>query len=353
MSKVNIVPLEKKMTEPEYRALPYLSYSMLAGVAKDPASILNKEFKQTKSLLYGSVVDCLLFDGEEEFRKKYAIMDYDGPTDIVKEVVDQVYEKYLETKDSFLFNEKAKLKDLYDSVLQTARELDYGGKNWKDDTIVSKIVNEGGSDYFDFLKLNIGKTMIDAWMYERAINSVYVLQNHEFSKEYLTKTGDHIEIIYQYPIIWSYDGEKCKSLLDILYIDHKKKIMIPVDLKTTYDDVLEFPKNYVKWKYYIQAAFYSKAVSYLKLEYSHLFDYTVLLFRFMVISSMDTKRPLIWLTNEKDLVAGELGGTLPSGEKVKGFKQLIEDYKWHKEKELYSYPKEVFDNKGHLDLGIF
>lgn len=352
MSEVTIVPIQKSMTEPEYRALPYLSYSMLAGVDKNPSNILNTEFKQTKSLLYGSVVDCLLFDGEEEFRKKYAIMDYDGPTDIVKEVVDQVYEKYIESKDSFLFNKNAKLKDLYDLVLQTARQLDYGGKNWKDDTIVSKIVNEGGSDYFDFLKLNIDKTMIDAWMYERAINSVYTLQNNDISKSYLTQK-EGIEIQYQFPIIWNYDGEKCKSLLDILFIDHNTKTIIPVDLKTTYDDVLEFPKNYLKWKYYIQAAFYTKAVHYLKLQYKHLFDYKVESFRFMVISSNDTKRPLIWLTNEKDLVAGELGGVLKDGTKVRGFKDLINDYKWHKEHDLYSYPREVYDKIGHLELDVF
>ena len=144
--------LVKKYTEPEYRALSYLSYSGLVGVDKSPANLLNLVFKVTKSLVYGSALDCLLFDGDEEFGKKYAILDYSGPTDAVKEVVDLVYEKYLETRNSFIFNKNTTLKELSESVLLSARQLEYGAKNWKDETIISKILNEGGIEYFNFLK---------------------------------------------------------------------------------------------------------------------------------------------------------------------------------------------------------
>ena len=347
-----IKKLVKNYTEPEYRALPHLSYSRLAGLDYDPSSLNDSTFKKTKSLIYGSAVDCLLFDGQEIFKKNFAILDYNGPTDIIQAVVDEVYDDYINNKDSWFFDENATLKTLKDNVLSTARKLDYGGKNWKDDTIINKIVSEG-SDYFDFLKENTGKTMIDAWMYERAINSVYVLQTHEFSKDYIIPKNKDIEIHYQFPIIWKYQGHDCKSLLDILYIDHKNKVIIPVDLKTSYDDVLMFPKSYIKWKYYIQASFYTKAVSYLKLEYPHLFDYKIDNFRFMVISSNDSSRPIIWMTNQKDIMCGEFGGTLRNGETVTGYKELINAYEWHTNENLYKYPKKVYDKKGHLDLNVF
>jgi len=346
--------LVKKYTEPEYRKLPNLSYSGLAGVDKNPANLLNNGFKMTKSMIYGSVVDCLLFDGQEDFKEKYAILEYDGPTDTVKDIVDAVYSSYIETKGSFLFSKDATLKSLSDTVLRLARQMEYGAKNWKDETIVNKIINEGGNEYFNFLQENIDKVVVDPWMYERAINSIETLTNHEFSKKYLVPEHEDIEIHFQYPIDWVYDGVPCKSLLDILYIDHREKQIIPVDLKTTYDNVLMFPPNYVKWKYYIQAAFYSKAVSYLKLEYPNIFNYSVEQFRFMVISSTDTKRPLVWMTSKNDIVAGELGGVIQSDNQyVKGFKQLIEEYKWHIKTEQYDFPKEAYELNGHLKLNVF
>lgn len=351
-----MVKLERKYTEPEYRALDMLSYSKLAGVDKDPANILSEGMKLTKSLIYGSAVDCLIFDGEEEFYKKFALLDYKGPSDKIVEVIDDVFEQYKSLKDSSFFftgeiEDLSKSTLLDDNILNTARRLEYGASNWKDETIIKKI-KEDGSNYFNFLKDNEDKIMLDAWMLERAKNSVHVLKHHPFTSKYFTPV-EGVDIYFQFPVIWKYNGKECKSLFDILIIDHNNKIIKPVDLKTTYDDVLSFPYNYIKWKYYIQASFYSKSLSYLKLEYKELFDYKIDLFKFVVISSQDSKRPLVYKTTDVDILVGEHGGYLKDGTKIKGFKQLIEDMEWHIENEVYDFPKEVYDNKGELEFDIF
>lgn len=351
-----MVKLERKFTEPEYRLLPYISYSKLAGVDKNPANLLSDGMKLTKSLIYGSAVDCLAFDGEDRFWEKYALLDYKGPSDKIVEIIDSVFEQYMVLKQgSFLFSEEvtdlSKSTILDETILNTARGLEYGASNWKDETIIKKVKEEGGT-YFNFLKQNEGKQMLDAWMYERARNSVHTLFNHEFTKQYFNEE-EGVDIYFQYPLIWKYNGLDCKCLFDILIIDHNKKVIKPVDLKTTYDDVLLFPQNYVKWRYVIQSSFYTKSIQYLKLQYPELLSYNTEFFKFVVISSQDSRRPLVYQTTDVDLYVGEFGGKLTDGTKVKGYKQLITDLMWHEESQIYDFPKEVYDNKGHLTFDVF
>src|SRR5690606_32819587 len=82
--------LEKLMTEPEYRQVDAISYSKLAGVAKSPASLIATEKLETPSLTYGSAVDTYAFDGEEEFKKKFAIMSGDPPSTTIETIVNEV-----------------------------------------------------------------------------------------------------------------------------------------------------------------------------------------------------------------------------------------------------------------------
>ena len=349
--KLNIV---KEMTEPEYRKLPYLSYSLLAGVDKSPANINRDNFEMTSSLIYGSAVDVLAFDGKEEFKKKFAVLDHNAPSDAVKKIVDEVFERNeSREKTGFLLTEINSLDSplLDNEIYEVARGQDYGAANWKKETIIGKVRKEG-TKYFDFLSENKGKLMLDGFMYEKARNSVKTLYEHEFTRSYMNPE-DGVEIFFQFPIIWSYKGFDCKSLLDIFIIDHNKQMIKPVDLKTSFDDVMYFPVNYIKWKYYIQAAFYSRAVSYLKLKHPQLLNYAVDYFKFIVISSNNPIKPLVYTTTDQDLEYGEYGGTLRNGQEVKGFDQLIDDYRWHIENGKYQYPREVYEKNGELEFKVW
>ena len=348
--------LERLMTEPEYRALPHISYSALAGVDKSPANLL-KTMEMTESMIYGSAVDVLAFDGEDEFNNKFALMDYKAPSDKVQAIVNSIYEDSQSWGESFLLQDAVDdlLSDtIDDKILKFAKQHEYGtgGKYvWKDETIIRK-VKEEGNEYFKFLKHSEGKMMLDASMNERARNSVNTLYTHDFTQHYFNEYSG-IEIYPQFPIVWKYGGKDCKSLLDILKIDHNKKKIYPIDLKTSFDDVMYFPYNYIKWRYYIQAAFYTKAVQYFKMTVPELFNYTVEPFKFIVISSQNPYKPLVYNTTLADLYNGEYGGKLQNGNEIRGFKQLIIDMEWHKEKELYQYPKEVYDKNGHLELNVW
>ena len=63
------------ITEPEYRARPELSYSTISTYETLGFSGLDHLFdrKETPSLLLGSVVDCLITGGWDEFNSLFCI----------------------------------------------------------------------------------------------------------------------------------------------------------------------------------------------------------------------------------------------------------------------------------------
>ena len=340
--------LVKLMSEPEYRQVQAISYSMLSGVSKTPASLLNTTKLDTPSLTYGSAVDTMAFDGEEEFKKKFCVNSGVSPSAIVEKITRQVMSGIILTHGDYV----GELDDYNDLILNTAVALEYG-KGWKDETIIRKIKDEGGRDLYNFTKENRDKKILDTIQYENVLNSVNTLYTHEFCRKWFT-TEENEEVVFQFPILWSYNGKACKSLFDIIKIDHKNKIIYPVDLKTSFDHVLAFPMNFLKWKYVIQSSFYYDALVYFKLSRPDLMDYTIDYMRFVIISSNDPMKPLVYKTTITDYYAGKLGAKLTrTGEFIKGYQELITDMEWHISENKYDYPKEVYDKNGELELNLF
>lgn len=340
--------LVKLMTEPEYRQVNAVSYSMLSGVSKTPASLLNTTKFETASLTYGSAVDTLAFDGEEVFKSKFAVNSCASPSDIIEKIVKEIIVLVKESKGSL----DGTLDEYDDLILSVAKAKEYG-KGWHDPTVLRKVKDEGGRDLFAFVQENENKLILDTLQYQNVINSVHTLYTHEFCSKWLN-AGDDEEVVFQFPILWTYKGIPCKSLFDIIKIDHKNKVIYPVDLKTSYDHVLGFPKNFLKWNYSLQASFYSDALVYYKLQNKDLFTYRIEPFRFIIISSQDPMKPLVYKTTEMDLWVGKHGGKIKgTGEYVRGYEQLIEDMQWHQGNNLYDYPRHVYEVSGELLLDVF
>jgi hypothetical protein len=340
--------LVKTMTEPEYRQYSAISYSMLSGVSKSPASLIASDKESTSGLIYGSAVDTYVFDGEEEFKKKFALNIGVSPSQIVEKITKDTMTAIIQTKGQL----EGELDDYDNLILDIATALEYG-KGWKPETIIRKVKDEGGKDLFSFTKENEGKKILDQFQYDNVINTANTLYTHEFSKKWLT-ANENEEVVFQFPIIWKYKGRECKSLFDIIKIDHVNKVIYPVDLKTSYDHVLSFPVNYFKWNYVLQASFYTDALKYFKLQHKELFDYRIDNFRFLVISSQDPFRPLVYKTTEVDIYTGKYGGRLKhKGYDIKGFDILINDMEWHLENQMFDYPREIYDSKGEIEFDVF
>ena len=96
----------------------------------------------------------------------------------------------------------------------------------------------------------------------------------------------------------------CKALLDMVVIDDELQTVQPIDIKTTG----EYPENFhrvaKRFRYDIQAAFYTLALSYAYPEY------TILPFQFLVESTVASAigTPLLYTCTESDLLIGRYGG---------------------------------------------
>lgn len=313
------------LTKDNYRKYPAIHYSLLSKLSKDPKGVLSEEKDFSDGITFGDALDILLTQGEKEFEEKYCVCKVDKPTGQMGDFVDAFYK----LKDSNLAYEVAGFKR--DSITK----------------VLGRFAKEG-EDYYNFLVQSEGKQVISYEMYMKVLDAISTLKSHPFTEVYFDKPRKGIEIKYQVPLLFKIDDSEGKCLLDILVIDHEKKIIYPLDLKSMGDYVNTFPASFMKWNYYLQASFYTYG---LKQLYP---DYTIDNFKFIVISSLQLNKPLIYKCSDEDLLVGELGGVNKiTNKKIKGWRQLYEDYLWHLNNNLWEYPREVYENNGEVELGMF
>ena len=316
------------MTEKEYRDHPGINYSLLSKVASSPVGLDDK--RETDFFTMGSLVDCLCTN-PDEFNDIYYVSTTPAPSDAMA-----AYCKVLaETADAQAAWEASGLKS--DPAVPP--------KNGGD----SKYEKEGKAYFRDLIR-GKGKKVIDFETNAKATSLANQLKNNQFTGKFFDKEDNE----YQYAIEWQYHGRTCKSLLDIIHIDHDNRTIRPVDLKTTGKSVLSFARSYIDYKYYLQAAFYTAALEYALKHDPNLMawqDYRILPFQFVVIGVNDANPPHIFEVSEQDLFVGEYGGRINGRDyDIKGFQQLIDDLEEHRDTNQWEYRHEVYDNDGVIPL---
>ena len=174
------------------------------------------------------------------------------------------------------------------------------------------------------------------------------------------ETSKDVEILDQLAIYFSYCGIDCKALLDRVIIDHKNKTIQPIDFKTMGDQTLYFPKSLRQRRYDIQAAFYTEALKSKKVYET----YEILPFKFIVESTVNPGNPLVFTCSSELLDIGKNGRqpyklcdkpysfehiTYMKFDEIKGFHQLIEDYKWYMENE-FEKSRKIVESQGEFQL---
>ena len=219
-----------------------------------------------------------------------------------------------------------------------------------------KFVESGAQAYYNTLMNKPEGILVSQDLYDRAVAMAEALLTDERCSKYIVPGSfENSDYLFQFPIYWQFNGILCKSLLDNLIVDHENKTIQPIDIKTTGDGVYDFSYSFIKWRYYIQASFYTYAVEYWKssLDASEMYqgknisDYLVLPFKFIVASKMFiSEPPLVWTVDQETLQMGAHGTTLATGRKIKGFIELLEELKWHKETNSWEHKKEVYQQGG-------
>lgn len=292
-----------KVTEEEYRADPALSYSTLSRFNREGFDNLSHLFDKTESpsLLFGSLVDCLLTGTMEEFNIRFLVADFPELPDKQKEVVEALHRN---------FGDRLKWEDLeVSSISEILNQLKYQ-PNWKPETRV-KVIREVGKEYYDLLTLAEGKSVVTQRLYQDALDCAEALRKAESTKWYFQPNNPFskdIERLYQLKFKGIYEDINLRCMADLIIVDHINKIVYPCDLKTSFKPEWRFYKSFIEWGYWIQAQLYWYIIRQCMDSDEYFKDFKLADYRFIVICNK-TRKPLVWeFPHTKAITDLELGG---------------------------------------------
>lgn len=342
------------MTREEYFEYGAVSRSLLVELNKHPKAAkrmmdegMNEE---SEALLIGDAFDTLMFDGQEVFDEKFHIMKLENPFTDGRTLLG----KYMNSCIELVKTSDHTISDIYSFAYELVKT-----KTSNEDTLREEFKNGGGTYYLSELKTSLEKPTLTQDQYNQLIAMKYQLLDNPFVNRYFVENPikgaekyheNNCDLYYQLPILWTEDGVECKALLDIVEVDHEKKVITPIDLKTTSAKNHSFDGSIIKYEYYYQAAFYHLAIE--NWKNIHYPDYKVTNFRFVFSEKSCTFEPLIYQMNENDINIATYGGQR-NGYPVRGIKGLLNDLKWHMENDLWEYRKAEYESNGVIISDLF
>lgn len=354
----------RKETQDYYNNLA-LSQSELKLLLDDPKKF--KEFKDrqaqgiqensedAKHFLLGSAVDCMLTS--TDFLEEFHVSSLENkPSDNVRNIINSVFSTAIQKGNDREFT------NFKSEILEACNNFEYY-PNWKDETRVNKILEN--YNYWRDLVVSEGKKVLSAEEYLTVRNVVASIKNHKFTKNLFEMVACNGEILYQFPIFFNHKNIDCKALLDMVIINSVDKTIQPIDIKTTSGRTVHFPTSFRKYRYDIQAAWYTLALEYYKNSSIFYSDYKVLPFKFIVESTTDIGRPLVFTCSKETLYTGRYGveesiqtrlifpnETTANGNKAlkyKGFETLLDELIKLRNTD-FKYSSDILEVNGDVEL---
>lgn len=296
------------ISEPEYRQLPELSYSTLSTYESLGFNGLDHLFdrKESPSLTLGSCVDAIITGGEEEFNNLFFVADFPSIGDKELQIVNHLFDNY-----SSNYVRLDVIPATY--ILDAANTFEFQ-KNWKDDTRI-RVVTERCSLYYS-LKYEAGsKTIISRDTYNDVLNCVNALRESPATRGYFAPDDElsPIRRYYQLKFKARFGGVGYRCMADELIVDYDKKVIYPIDLKTSLGCLeWDFQQNFKKWHYYIQARLYWRLIKANIEADSYFKDFTLEDYRFIIVNPKSLT-PLVWkfpLTKSKGTLIDDDGNEI-------------------------------------------
>ncbi len=314
------------------------------------------EYDEIKSLKIGSAVDMLLQPGgKEDYELTYHIAGSDKtPSETVGKMLRQIFDHASQRLEQAAFGmpdvivkdeiQKLLLTDVEDLVLNACNDAEY----YMNRTNESRMKEICKADYyFEALKEAYGKTVLSQEEHNTIKSIVSSFKSNVRTKDYfdesLFKDNPNLDIYFQKIIYFKYRGYDCKAMLDILVVDKSSKdrvIIVPVDIKTTFDTTLNFISPVKAYRYDIQGAWYTLALQNSSLVKELLVakrDYLINKFKFLVETTSigNQGSPLVFTASKKLMQIG-LKGRAPivdmDGDQVRpgimGIEQLMVEYEF-------------------------
>lgn len=286
--KKSLKDISWNVSEETYREDKSYSYSTLAKFDREGFEKLSSLFDKvdSPSLLFGSMVDTLLTDGQEAFDNRFFVACFPDIQDSQINVVKRIFELTGGLEDWDKIDTSVFLHAIDECAYQT---------NWRPETRV-KVIKEKCEQYYNLLVVAKDKTIISSEQYADAQACVDLLKTSEATKWYFADDNpfdDSIERLYQLKFKGEYEGIGLRCMADLIIVDHKNKIIYPCDLKTSYKAEWNFFKSFIEWRYFIQANLYAEIIRQNIKKDDYFKDFKITDYRFIVICNR-TRQPLVW-----------------------------------------------------------
>lgn len=295
-----------------------ISYSALKRLNVSPKIYkAHTEVEETDSMLLGSAFETYLCFGEEEFNKYFIVTRVEAPTGLML---------------SFC-------KELINlgSINYKNFEIAYERIDAKRDSLeqfISKWEKTSAKDYtLECLEAS-NKTVVSAAAYETIVKQTLKIKTSPFLQYIFDKPN------YQVPI-FKHDKERdlwLKGLADITF--EKDGILYIIDIKTTALGISGFLNTVLKYRYDLQASWYS-----------HIADRPCV-FQFLVVDTKYDDEPVMFQPTQEFIDKARDGFTLNNGRKFKGWQQLLDELVEHNKLDMWDYPMDVYKSNGIISLEI-
>lgn len=208
--------------------------------------------------------------------------------------------------------------------------------------------------YLELSSITEGKTPISKDELEQVQKCVMAIEENIFAKRYFIPCSKREKIFQpriEFDLITDKGAVPCTAILDGIIVDHEEKTIEPFDLKTTSKSVWDFPNSFIHNGYFRQAAFYSIALYAQQSPVKQYLeqDYKVKPFSFVVVETRPNAYGPVLLYEVKDQWLDKaFNGFTLQDRYYKGINELIDDFYWHVENNVWFLPKEVYLNEGRV-----
>lgn len=350
--KSNDTDIKVVGTDEEYRRIPRDSYSTLKELSASPLSYYKKyiersvKYTPSEDAIRGSITDCLLFT-PDQFEDRFIVSGVTPPSKLTNmgKFVEQLVKLTEQYSDNGVL--KAEFGDLcalaYKNVKYDFNGTEVAFKRESLEDVIKKFEGSDDERYYQEQRAALTKTVISSGILSNAQSLKSTLLSHR-NTDWLFN-NKHTKLA-QLQILVEIDGLPIKVMLDYVIIDHFSKTIYPYDLKVTWE-VLNFQRNYLVNKYYLQAGLYQSAVGiWAEKEYP---NYRVAPFQFILCHSPNQLAPSIIKLGDRDIEKAWYG-FFSKGYYYPGIKELIEDVKWHKENNVYNERRVNYLKRGITEL---
>ena len=272
--------------------MPELSYSILSRFQSVGFNIDKlQESVSSPSLTFGSAVDAIITGGQEEFERNFMVVDLPNIPDSASNCVRIIWNKY---KDTYKH-----LNEIPMDILNTELQLNgfWPNSRYSAQARINGFFKNPVEDYYQLNYIAENKSIITTELHMQILQAVNALKTSPATKNYFAEDNpwdNSIERLYQLKFRADLNGVGYRCMMDECIVLHDKKLIIPVDLKTSCScEEKDFYFNFLQWHYQLQARLYSRILR-ANLDQDEYFkDFKILNYRF-IFCHKDSCSPLVW-----------------------------------------------------------